>query len=450
MTSDGRVPNVSAGSSGPRGTISKAVYVVVNGCHENRMDALLVQRYLGEECRLEAARDAASADVVLVQGCAVTQHMEDESRDLIEHLKKIKRPDAKLIVIGCVAKVKPEFKTGDSDPSIPLAAIDSLMNRMDPHARRLAVNRLFEQTPEIREFLADRKTKVFAAYTGVSKHRLLLRLRLAAFETLFSGVHWYKDFIESRIDPCDPKTCAIKISTGCCGECSYCSVRLSRGAVRSKTPEEVLAEFQRGLDQGYQHFAFIGTDIGDYGKDIGLDLIDLLRRVVALPAPFRLKLRNLNPRWLIARCDEFCDVLQSGKIIFAQVAIQSGNDRILGLMQRGYRAGDLMKAVATVRRRCPSIVLRTQIIAGFPTETEEEFRDSVAVIDSGLFDYADFFRYTPRAHTPAARIGPDVPFEAIMRRYRTLFMKVLFKHPLRKLSAARRMRSVPLEQGAPR
>jgi tRNA A37 methylthiotransferase MiaB len=429
----------------------KQAFIAVNGCHENYMDAALVQRYLGEMCGVDPAPDAASADIILVRGCSVTQHMEDESRDLIAHLQKVKRPDAKLFVIGCIAKTNPALQADDTDALIPLVSINSLANHMDQNARRLAVNHLHQTTAEVDEFLVKRKEGVFAAYTGVKRGGLLGRLSAAIFGVLFRGTRCYKDFIESRLDPCNQQVYAIKICTGCQGECTYCSVRLTRGAVRSKTIEEVVAEFQRGLDQGYRHFALIGTDIGDYGKDLGVDLIDLLRRIVDLPTPFRLRLRNLSPRWVIARCNEFCEVLQSRKIVFAQIAIQSGNDRILGLMKRGYRSADVMRAVAKIRRACPPIVLRTQIIAGFPSETDAEFRDSMAVVDSRLFEYADFFRYTPRPCTEAATFGPEVPFEVTVRRYRKLFLKILFRRPLQKLSAMRRMRTCPPQaDGKPR
>ena len=402
------------------------------------MDAALLQRYLGETAAIEPVNSAAAADLILVQGCAVTQHMEDESRNIIEHLKQVKRPDARLIVMGCVAKVKPEFKTGDEDPCVPLVPIDGLLYQMDDDARRLAVNRLHRNPAELDEYLCKRKATVFEGYSGIAR-RGVKCIFAHAFRGVFDVFQHYKAYFEKRLDTCSGKTFAIKICTGCSGECSYCSVRLARGSVKSKTLDEVLAEFQRGLDQGYQHIALIGTDIADYGKDIGLDLIDLLRKLVALPGNFRIRLRNLNPRWIIVRRDEFAEVLQSGKISYAQIALQSGNDRILGLMRRGYRVQDVMDAVAVIRRAYPPIVLRTQIIAGFPTETEEEFRESLAVVRTRLFDYADFFRYTRRPMTPAAAIAPEVPFPIIMKRYRKLLVEALVKRPWQKFSAIRRM-----------
>ena len=414
------------------------VYIAVNGCHENHMDAALLQRYLGETAAIEPVDNVADADLILVQGCAVTQHMEDESRDIIEHLKQVKRPDARLIVMGCVAKVKPEFKTGDEDPRVPLVPIDGLLYQMDDNARRLAVNRLQQSPPELDSFLCSRKAAVFESYSGMARRGVRCVLA-AAFRRLFDVVQHYKTYFERQLDTCSGKTFAIKICTGCVGECSYCSVRLARGTVKSKTLDEVLAEFHHGRTEGYQHIALIGTDIADYGKDIGLDLIDLLRKLVDVPGRFRLRLRNLNPRWIIARRDEFAAVLQSGKISYAQIALQSGNDRILGLMRRGYRVKDVLDAVAAIRLAYPPIVLRTQIIAGFPTETEEEFRESLAVVRARLFDYADFFRYTRRPMTPAAAIAPEVPFPLIMKRYRKLLVEALVKRPWQKFSAIRRM-----------
>lgn len=427
--------SAAASDAPPRG---RRVYIAVNGCHENHMDAALLQRYLGETAALEPVDAVADADLILVQGCAVTQHMEDESRDMIAHLKEAKRPDARLIVMGCVAKVKPEFKTGDEDPRVPLAPIDGLLYQMDDNARRLAVNRLATNPPELDQFLGTRKATVFEGYAGVAR-RGLRRLAAGAFRGLFDLVQQYKTYFEKRLDTCSGKTFAIKICTGCSGECSYCSVRLARGSVKSKTLDGVRAEFQRGLDEGYRHIALIGTDIADYGKDIGFDLIDLLRPLVALPGDFHIRLRNLNPRWIITRREEFAEVLKTGKISYAQIALQSGNDRILGLMRRGYRVKDVMDAVAAIRRAYPPIVLRTQIIAGFPTETDEEFRESLAVVRTRLFDYADFFRYTRRPMTPAAAIGPEVPFPVIMKRYRKLLVEALVKRPWQKFSAIRRM-----------
>lgn len=420
------------------------VYIAVNGCHENHMDAALVQRFLGSTQHTVAAADVSEADVIIVQGCSVTQHMENETRDIISHLQQAKRPEAKLIVAGCITRFRPELATHDADTSIPLDELDRLRYDLDENARRLAVNHLQSAPEDLRTYLSERKEEVFAGYTASGESAAAARRHSKPFHLAFKTVDSYKDFLESRLDVCSGRTWAMKASTGCLGQCSYCSVRLTRGTVRSKTIDEVMNEFLKGLDMGYENFALLGTDIGDYGKDLGLDLIDLLREMVNVPRPFNLRLRNVNPRWIPARGRDFCEVAESGKITYMQVALQSGSDRILALMRRGHRAGDVMDALGEIRRRAPRLVLRTQLIAGFPTETDADFRRSMAVVRSGLFDYTDVFRYTSRPGTSAADIRPEVPWDVIVRRYRALFLEAILRHPARTVSTLRRMRSAPL------
>ena len=409
--------------------------MVANGCPENLMDAALLQHYLGDRCEYKIVEGYAEADVILVLGCSVTQHMEDESRDLIAHLEANKRPGARLEVTGCIAKVQPDLKTGAVD-DLPLVAIEDLTRpgKVNPD---LFVNAPYEKPAEITHFLTSRKRKAFQRYTSTGEKQQASMLSSAVFNVLYGGLQLCKDFIESRISICNDNTFGIKASTGCQGRCSYCSIRFSRGAVNSKPIDDLMVEFQQGLDQGYRYFALMGTDLGDYGKDLGSDLIHLLERMVSVDATFSVKLRNVSPRWLIPSCDRLCDLLESGKIGYIQSPVQSGSDRILEIMKRGYRAGDFLDAAAKIHRRFPSLVLRTQLLTGFPTETHEEFKTSEALVDSGLFDYVDVFRFTARPGTLAATIGPEVPFNVVMRRYRTLLLKALFKRPGRKLQAIR-------------
>jgi len=421
------------------------VYIAVNGCHENHMDAALVQRYLASTRHFVAATNVRDADVVIVQGCSVTQHMENESRDIITRLQQAKRLDAKLIVAGCIARFRPELATGDVGTSVPIDEIGHIMYDLDENARRLAVNHLQSAPEDLKAYLRQRKEEVFADYTADRESGATDRRDSLPFRVVFEGINCYKDFVESRLDVCSGRTYSIKASTGCLGQCAYCSVRQTRGTVRSKTIDEVMTEFRRGLDMGYADIALLGTDIGDYGKDIGLDLIDLLREMVNEPRPFNLRLRNVNPRWAAARWQDFCEVAETGRITYMQVALQSGSDRVLSLMRRGHHIGELMDALAEIRRRTPRLVLRTQLIAGFPTENDLDFKESMAVVKSGVFDYTDVFRYTSRPGTPAADIRPEVAWNVIMRRYRALFLEATVRHPVRTLSSVRRMRNSPVQ-----
>jgi threonylcarbamoyladenosine tRNA methylthiotransferase CDKAL1 len=250
---------------------------------------------------------------------------------------------------------------------------------------------------------------------------------------LFDGVKCWKDYFESRINIVNSKTYCIKIATGCLGNCSYCVIKTSRGKVRSKPMDRILDEFQQGLDLGYQQFALIGTDLGDYGGDQGNDLIDLLEKMTSLSGRFFIKLRNVNPRWVIAQSNNFYDLLRKGNIRYLLSPIQSGSNRILELMNRGYDQADFVNVVKKIRSSYPSVLIQSQVIVGFPTETEEDFMQTRHLVNQNLFHYMDVFRYSDRNGTKAQTIYPKVPESVIMNRYRKLLFKSLLNHPIQKL-----------------
>jgi tRNA A37 methylthiotransferase MiaB/glycosyltransferase involved in cell wall biosynthesis len=419
--------------------LSKLVYVVANGCHENQMDAALVQHYFSEECQYRITDDAAAADLILLLGCSATGVLEDESSDLVAYLKRHKKPAARVVLGGCIAKLNPQIGADRPPAWVPVESLNALL-RMDPGAGRLSVNTPYQQSRHLATFLAARKKEQVGRYTGFKPARVLSDLAATTLRALFWGAQRYKAFLENRIDVWNKKTFCIKVSTGCKGNCSYCCIRLSRGAIQSKSIEDVMEEFRRGLDGGHRQFALVGTDLGDYGKDYGGDLGELLRRILEVDQPFQLKLRNINPRWLIPHQVEFCDLLHSGKIAYLQAAVQSGNNRVLQLMRRGYRAEAFEDVIRTVRETSPGLIIRTQFMVGFPSETEEEFEQSVRLYDTGLFDYAEVFPYARRSNTDAANILPEVPRPVAMRRYRRLIYRTLFRQPLRKLRTMARLK----------
>ena len=414
---------------------TKKVFLVANGCYENQMDSAMLKRYFGESCEsFEVTKDTSSADVLLVLGCSVTQHMENESSDLIKYLEEHKKPDSRVFAIGCISKLKPEIQNKDIGEHVPIQEIEGLL-RMNKNVTELSVNTPVKQSSDISEFLTTRKESVIKDYYFQNNTGLLGKLKVTALSPFYNVVNGYKSFIESKIKIHSDNTHCIKVSTGCRGKCTYCSIKLSRGKVRSKAIDTVVSDLQRGLDQGFQDFALMGTDLGDYGKDNDSDLLHLLERIVSLDANFQLRLRNINPRWLIPSHQELCNLLESNKIVYIESPIQSGNERILELMKREYRASDFLEAISEIRNRSSSVILRSQLIAGFPSETESEFKDSVAVVDSGYFDYIDIFRYTKRPHRPSAKMEQEVPFNIIMQRYRKLLFKSLLNQPVRKMKA---------------
>lgn len=205
--------------------------------------------------------------------------------------------------------------------------------------------------------------------------------------------------------------------------------------MRSKPIEKVMNEFQILLNQGFTDFSFMGTNIGDYGKDRKINLLDLLESTLSIREDFHLRLRNLHPTWLIENFSHFFPLLGSGKISYILSPLQSGNDRILKLMNRGHRAKDFIDCFAQIKQAYPSIVLSTEMIVGFPTETKEEFMESLQLFDRAVIDAARIFHYTERPGTRASRIENDLTEDVIMDRHRKMRLKYIFSRPLQKARA---------------
>jgi tRNA A37 methylthiotransferase MiaB len=416
-------------------------YVISNGCHECFIDAALVQQFLSEKHGLTLVEDIPSADLIVMLGCAVMQPKEDQTQELIRLVHEQRRPDSQVIVGGCIAKVRPEIARAASTSYDGLATeIENLIALKGTNGE-LKANFPYQpyrgHKKDLLGTVAARvRQNVLAEQAGQSRLKQRLVRRLS--QPLVALLAQYKDFVESRMDVWNTSTYTIKVSTGCRGNCSYCSIKQSRGAVSSKMIPCVIEEFKTGLGKGYRSVALIGTDIGDYGKDRGEDLLDLLKALIEIPEPFRLRLRNVNPRWIIPTGARFHDVLSSGKIAYLEAPMQSASDRILKLMNRGYEAREFLDAMRAIRAACPKLLVKTQIIVGFPSESEEDFQQSVALMKTGLFDYVDVFRYSDRPNTKAATFDGKVPGKVILKRYRKLFFKSLFQLAPRTLLLRRR------------
>jgi tRNA A37 methylthiotransferase MiaB len=407
----------------------KSAFVISNGCHECFLDAALVQRYLREKHGLLLADDIAAADVIILLGCAVMQPKEEQSRELIRIACERKKENSQLIVSGCVAKVRPEvaaqFNQSYDSLATEIGNLIGLRGEYKTYQANFPYQPYRGHKKDLLGSVANHvRQKSLKAATENNGNFYSWLVRYFS-KPIISALSQYKDFIESKIDVWDTETYTIKISTGCRGNCSYCSIKKARGSIRSKPIENVLEEFKIGLQKGYSSFALIGTDIGDYGKDQGKDLLDLLKILVQRPEKFQLRLRNVNPRWIIRVGSEFHSLLRSGKIKYMESPIQSASNRILQLMRRGYRAEDFLDTIRQIKSVCPSLFIKTQVIVGFPSETDEDFRKQLDLFRTRNFDYIDVFRYSDRPDAAASSIPGKIPQDLAMKRYRKLFFKSL-------------------------
>ena len=387
----------------------KKICVITNGCPENRIDSATLLE-LSKENGWIATSDYRKADMVLFNACGLTEDCQNNSVKTINQIQAGKKSSAKLIAYGCLSKINIDrlrdvyqgFTSGSDEIEQISKVIDIKTNPHEAQANYLVPQMQRWDIPSLKKIIS---------HVFISK--LLTRIYCSCFNR---GVHI-----------CTPHTFYIKVSTGCLNTCSYCGVRLSRGTIKSKSMEKVINEFEEGLDKGYAEFALIGTDLGAYGRDRGETLCTLLRELVKRNGNYKIKLRNIQPRFLIDMMSEFLDILRCGKISYIGSAVESGNNRMLKLMNRGYRIEPFKEAILTLKREFPKLQINTQIMICFPSETEEEFNDTVRLLDELDFAFVEVYIFQPRPNTEGEKMNGQISNKVAAGRLRKLLINSFFK-----------------------
>jgi len=390
---------------------TKKVCVITNGCPENRIDCARIQTFLSDNSHI-ITDNYQDADIIVFNACGLTHDLQELSIEIIRLIQAKKRPSSELVVCGCLPKIN--------------------MSRLREVHKGFTFAHEIEQLTEI----IETRTSPHDAYANhlvptmqvppVNKWRAAnLKNAVSLMAIKEKLTQRYRDNLGRTINVFRPHSFCIKVSTGCLNACSYCAVRVSRGRLKSKPIGRVVEEFKEGLARGYTEFALLGTDVGAYGRDQGVTLADLLRELIKIEGDYTIRLRNIQPRFLIAMMPELQEIFRCGKISYLSSAAQSGNNRILGLMRRGYRIEDFKRAILTLKSQFPALQIRTQIMVGFPGETEDEFQDTLRLFDEVNFDFVEVYAFQPRPNTEAARMKDQIPAKISRRRYHKAYMKSL-------------------------
>ena len=391
----------------------KNAFVMTNGCPENRIDCARIEQFLVQN-EWTMTKEIRESNLIIFNACGLTEVNEEISINIINNLKRKKKEDFKLIVCGCLPALNQErikevhngdiFEGDDIKILANILGIREAPNNI--HANYLTPSTVCLQ-PMVKRI--SNLPKLLNIYS------IQYRLIKNKYRQLWDSANLVQ-----------PNTFFIKVSSGCTNSCSYCAVKLSRGKIKSKSIKQIKKEFLKGLELGYKQFALIGTDTGSYGQDINANLVDLLKELISIKGKFGIKLRNVNPRALIEMLPGLLAVFKSGKIAHMTTAAQHGNDRILKLMKRGYKIEDLKFAINAIRKTYPKLKIRTQIMVGFPGETDSEFNDTLRLVDEVRFDFIEVYNYSPRSKTLAAKLPNQVARKEKMKRYTVLVKKVLY------------------------
>lgn len=201
----------------------------------------------------------------------------------------------------------------------------------------------------------------------------------------------------------------VPIASGCVGTCAYCITRLARGPLRSRAPEKIAEAVRRLASAGPREIQLTAQDTAAYGQDIGTSLPELVSKLCLLPGEFRLRIGMMNPRSALSLAEALARMYRERKVFkFLHLPVQSASDRLLAEMERGYTLDEFEGLVSRIRSSVPDMTLSTDLIVGYPGESEEDHQANMRLIRRVRPDIVNVTRFSPRPGTKAARAGPPV------------------------------------------
>ncbi len=356
------------------------VYIETYGCQMNVSDSELMLGVLRQEGYV-AATGPAEADVVLVNTCAVRDHAEQKVLSRLGELKQVKRPGGVLGVVGCMAQ------------------------RLGP--------RLLERVPQVDLVVGP------DGYRGLPELIARARAGERGTDVTFKSWEHYED-----VPPVRETTASayVTVQRGCDYRCTFCIVPMTRGPERSRKLTDVVREVTDLARTGTTEVTLLGQTVNSY-HDGTHDFADLLRAVGAVAGIRRVRFTSPYPTdftdGVVAAMAETPAVCEH-----VHLPVQSGSSRVLKRMLRRYDRDRYLDVVAALRHAMPGIALTTDIIVGFPGETEEDFSATLSLVAQVGFDDAYTFKYSPRDGTPATRLKDAVPDEVAGERLERLIAVV--------------------------
>lgn len=346
------------------------VHLETFGCQMNESDSELVRSLLKRE-GFGFTEDQERADILLMNTCAIRENAHNKIYSRLADLRQIRKERPLVIgVLGCMAQsLKTEL--ADKEPLVDvLAGPDSY--RQLPALLASAL-RAQEQGLSAKGFALD--LSEYETYAGIMPDRR-------------DGVNAW-----------------VTVMRGCDNFCTFCVVPYTRGRERSRDPQDILAEARAAAAQGYRQVTLLGQNVNSY-RSSGWEFADLMTAVADVPGIERVRFISPHPKdfppallHAIAAHPHLCKHIH--------LPLQSGNDRILDLMGRNYARAEFLHLADTIRQTIPGVVLTTDIICGFCSETDEEFADTARLLEEVRFHSAFIFKYSERKNTIASRKYPD-------------------------------------------
>ena len=359
-------------------------FVDTYGCQQNEADSERIRGYL-RAMGFDFTDDEEQARIIVINTCAIREHAEQRVLGNLGALVHVKRrhPDQIICLCGCMAQ----------EPHVAQKIRESFR-----HVDLVFGPHVLWKFPQFIHTLLTSRGRIFQIPDEAG--------------SIAEGIPVVRQ---------DSVKAWVSIMYGCNNFCSYCIVPYVRGRERSRKAEDILAEVESLVQEGYKDITLLGQNVNSYGKDLDepMDFADLLERVNAISGDFLIRFMTSHPKdathklfETMARCEKVAPVLH--------LPFQAGNDRILKVMNRRHTREEYLAKIRDLKALIPDIVLTSDVIVGFPGETTEEFEDTLKVLEEVRFDALFTFIYSPRVGTPAAKMEDPMSREEKLTNFNRL------------------------------
>lgn len=346
--------------------MAKKVAICTLGCKVNTYESEAVRQQF-EKHGYISVDFSECADVYIINTCTVTHLGDRKSRQMIRRTKQI-NPDSILVVMGCYSQVAPEDVK-------KIREVDIIVG-------------------------TAHKAHIYDAVSEFIKSK--------EKQNLVTDISATTDFEELEVTSYEGRTRAIlKIQDGCNNFCSYCIIPYARGRIRSRSIESCINEAKRLVSHGFSEIVLVGIHIASFGRDTGEKLIDLLCELDGIEGIERIRMGSLEPTLFD---DEFTEQISKLSKICRHfhLSLQSGCDETLKRMNRKYTTEEYMTSVMRIRKKFPDAAITTDIMVGFPGETDEEFEKTMSFVEKVSFAEAHVFKYSVRRGTAAEKMKNQI------------------------------------------
>ena len=362
----------------------KKVSFYTLGCKLNFAETSTIARSFPDD-QYELVKSGTKADIYVINTCSVTDIADRKCRQVIKKFNH-QSPDAVIAVVGCYAQLNP-----DEISSIP--GVDIVLGTNEKYKLTQFLNNPRKrELPEIHSCDLSDEDRFFPSFSAGDRTRSFL-----------------------------------KVQDGCDYKCSYCTIPIARGKSRNQDIASIVREAELIAREGTKEIVLTGVNIGDFGKTTGESFYDLLVKLTEVEGIERYRISSIEPNLLT---DEIIELAaKSPKILpHFHIPLQSGSDKVLGLMRRRYRREQFENRITAIRKQMPLAGIGADVIVGFPGESDDDFADTYSFLESMPLSYLHVFNFSERPGTPAQKMPGKVPFRTREERSRKLISLSDGKH----------------------